>query len=242
MVLAISETPLVFVVTGDDVLSAWKAGAQHLLDLKSHRARNLITEITNPTFSDPIWFKDFCPKSVGAKDRLSVVAKVLFPARWPQPGQTRDQFYADWVKTLERGRTSKILHSTWKSTYFERLVSIGGSDNQIERAIKVLSTWERREAAIVMHLSAPHIDRLKPIGSPCLQYLEVLWCKDGTIDLVAVYRNHEFLNKTLGNFIGLGRLLKFIAAQSDKKPGRIVCHSVHAYTDAPNKLKQLISK
>lgn len=233
---------MAFVVSGDNVLTAWKVGAQYLLDANEHRTRNLITEISDPTFTDPIWFKDFCPKSVGADDRLSVVAKVLFPTRWPHPGLPHDHFYADWVKTLKRGRRSKILHSSWGSTYFERLVSIDGSDNQIERAIRVLSTWERKEAAIVMHLSAPRIDRLKPIGSPCLQYIEVLWGRDGTIDLVAVYRNHDFLKKALGNFIGLGRILNFIAEHSDKKPGRLVCHSVHAYTDAPNKLKQLISK
>jgi hypothetical protein len=29
----------------------------------------------------------------------------------------------------------------------------------------------------------------------------------GEIDLVAVYRNHDFLNKTLGNYIGLGSFL-----------------------------------
>lgn len=233
---------MVFVVSGDNVLTAWKAGAQYLLDANEHRTRNLITEISNPTITDSIWFKKYDPKSVGAIDSLSVVAKVLFPSVWSQQEHLREKFYQNWIDTLKRSRRLKRLRSSWGSTYFERLVSIDGSDNQIERAIRVLSTWQRKEAAIVMHLSAPRIDRLKPIGSPCLQYIEILWGRDGTIDLVAVYRNHDFLKKALGNFIGLGRILDFIAEHSDKKPGRIVCHSVHAYTDAPNKLKQLISK
>jgi hypothetical protein len=70
----------------------------------------------------------------------------------------------------------------------------------------------------------------------------VLWGRDDVIDLVAVYRNHDFLKKALGNYIGLGQLLQFIAAESDKKPGRVVCHSVHAYCDEPNRLKTLIAK
>jgi thymidylate synthase len=105
-----------------------------------------------------------------------------------------------------------------------------------------LTTWQRKEAAIVMHLSAPHIDRLKPIGSPCLQFVEVLWDANDTINLVALYRNHDFLKKALGNFIGLARLLAFIAKEANKTPGKLVCHSVRAYCDSAPKLRNLISR
>jgi thymidylate synthase len=105
--------------------------------------------------------------------------------------EPREHYYARWATILRRGRKSGKLHSSWGSTYFERLLSLDGSDNQIERAIHALTTWQRKETAIVMHLSAPHIDRLKPIGSPCLQFVEVLWDADDTIHLVALYRNHD---------------------------------------------------
>lgn len=55
------------------------------------------------------------------------------------------------------------------------------------------------------------------------------------LDLVVVYRNHDFFNKALGNFIALGQLLRFIAVESGKTPGNLICHSVHAYSPRPIK-------
>ena len=165
-------------------------------------------------------------KSVGADDRLSVVAKVLFPGLTRRKGEDRLTYYGRCATLLQRALNQNRLHSGWGSTYFQRLLSLDGSENQIERAIHVLSTWQvRAEASIVAHTSCPRLDRLRKRGSPCLQYIEVLWRRDGVLDLVAVYRNHDFLNKALGNFLGLGRLLNFIATESGKTPGRLVCHS-----------------
>ncbi len=59
------------------------------------------------------------------------------------------------------------------------------------------------------------------------------------MDFVVVYRNHDFFNKALGNFIALGQLLKFIADASGKTAGRLICHSVHAY--AGSRLSHLVT-
>jgi thymidylate synthase len=229
-------------VVGDNAVAAWKAGCHMVLAAPGAKIRNLITEIEKPTLTNPDWLRNYDPMSVGADDRLSVAAKVLFPAFPRKNGETREQYYSHWAAVLRRGRKTGRLHSSWGSTYFERLLTLDGSDNQIERAIHVLTTWQRKETAIVMHLSAPHVDKLKPIGSPCLQFAEILWSGDDTIDLVALYRNHDFLKKALGNFIGLGRLLAFIASESNKKPGKVICHSVRAYCNSTTKLRKLVAK
>jgi hypothetical protein len=67
-----------------------------------------------------------------------------------------------------------------------------------------------------------------------------LWQPSGRLDLVVVYRNHDYFNKALGNFIALGQLLDFICVESNKEPGQLICHSVHAYFGAPKgKMLQL---
>jgi thymidylate synthase len=229
-------------VSGSTLVEAWKAGCERILATDDYRVRTLITEVEKPTFSCPDWLQRYDPMSVGAEDRLSVTAKVLFPNAPRLNGEPRPDYYARWASVLRRGRKSRKLHSSWSSTYFERLLSLDGSDNQIERAIHALTSWQRKETAIVMHLSAPRIDRLKPIGSPCLQFVQVLWDADDTIHLVALYRNHDFLKKALGNFIGLGRLLAFLAKEADKKPGRLICHSARAYCDSAPKLRRLVGR
>ena len=234
---------MAFFVRGATALDAWQRGAELILQKSGHVVRNLITEIDTPTFVGTDWPVRFDPISVGGADRLSVVAKVLFPNLPRRANETRLAYYARCSDLLQRALNLRRLHSAWGGTYFQRLLSLDGSENQIERAIKVLSTWQvRGETAIVAHTSSPKIDGLRKRGSPCLQYIEILWSQDGTLDLVAVYRNHDFLNKTLGNFIGLGRLLNFIAVESGKTPGRLICHSVRAYTDNVGQLKALIAK
>jgi thymidylate synthase len=227
---------------GQDVVDAWKNASSLVIANAKNRIRNLIVEIEDPVTFNHQWLQRYDPKSVGAKDRLSVVAKVLFPFKGKRPTENREQFYARWNNALERNRSKKNLHASW-GTYFGRLTAFNGTQNQLENMIRALSQWRiRPEAALVAHLSAPTLDPIKPIGSPCLQYLEVLWGRDETIDLVAIYRNHDFLNKALGNYIGLGQLLGFIARESGKTPGQLVCHSVRAYCDEPGRLKTLIAK
>jgi thymidylate synthase len=223
---------MIATVQGTSAVDAWKRGCELIVHTPGHKVRNLITEIQNPTSVDHGWYSRFDPKSVGATDRLSVVADVLFPKRGRRPGETRPKFYARSAALLQRGLDIGSIHSSWRGTYFQRLISLDGSENQIERAIRALSEWQvRAETALVFHLSSPKSDTIRKRGSPCLQYLEVLWSANGTLDLVAVYRNHDFLNKALGNFIGLGRLLHFLASESGKVSGRLVCHSVRAYAD-----------
>jgi thymidylate synthase len=229
-------------VKGNSAVEAWKEGAKLLIQAQPHRLANLITEIEQPLTENPDWLLTFDPKSVGAEDRLSIVADVLFPSRARKAGETRAAYYQAHSALLQRARKLKRLKSSWDSTYFERLTSFDGSINQVENAIHALANWPRAEAAIVMHLSSPHRDSLRRRGSPCLQFVEVLWRSDGSIDLVAVYRNHDFLNKTLGNFLGLARLLRFIASETNKTPGRVICHSVHAYVDRSKKMEELLAK
>ena len=63
----------------------------------------------------------------------------------------------------------------------------------------------------------------------CMQYIELLCPDRETVSLLAVYRNHDYFQKALGNFIGLGQLLKFICDQTGRQAGTLTCHSAHAY-------------
>lgn len=49
--------------------------------------------------------------------------------------------------------------------------------------------------------------------------------------LTVMYRNHAYIARGLGNFIGLGRLQKFVADQSGARMGSLTCISTHAVID-----------
>ena len=126
-------------VSGMTAVDAWKSAALTVLDAPQHRIRNLIIEIETPIHFESCWLQQYDPKSVNGLDRLSVVAKVLFPPFGREDGESREEYYSRWSAVLKRGRKCRNLHSSWGcSTYFERLLSTDGSENQLERAIKAL--------------------------------------------------------------------------------------------------------
>ena len=48
-----------------------------------------------------------------------------------------------------------------------------------------------------------------------------------------MYRNHFYIEKLLGNLIGLGRLMAFVARETDLKVGALTVVSTHAEIDQP---------
>jgi hypothetical protein len=128
-------------IEGADAVAAWKNGAQAILSAEDNVVRNLVTEITGPIKAEKDWYARFNPQAVGATDSMSVVAKVLFPARERAPGETRQAYYGSHSARLQRALRMGTLHSSWRGTYFQRLISLDGSDNQVERALRVLSNW-----------------------------------------------------------------------------------------------------
>jgi hypothetical protein len=52
--------------------------------------------------------------------------------------------------------------------------------------------------------------------------------------LTALYRNHFYIEKLLGNLIGLGRLMAFVAKESGVAAGPLTVISTHAQIDTVN--------
>jgi len=80
------------------------------------------------------------------------------------------------------------------------------------------------------------------MGAPCWHFGEITINHDRSINLVAVYRNHDYFNKTLGNFIGLSKLLEFICSETGRAPGSLIVHSINAFNGgSTNNLATLIA-
>lgn len=217
-------------VEGDTSLDAWREGCALLLGAKTATC-NLMTTIARPCAIDEDWLTTYSPLKIksGADDARDV-ANTLFPQKILERSSSRADFYSRYLKAHDRARGWRRGRHAW-GTYFERLVRFPPDGvNQLERAIQKLQSWPKRiTTGLVFHLSTPAVDAPRTRGGPCWQFAEILWQADDTLDLVVVYRNHDFFNKVLGNFVGLGRLLQFICSSTNKQPGKLVCHSVHAY-------------
>jgi hypothetical protein len=51
------------------------------------------------------------------------------------------------------------------------------------------------------------------------------------VSLAVMYRNHFYIEKALGNLIGLAQLLSFVSAEAGVGVGPLVCHSTLAQLD-----------
>jgi thymidylate synthase len=74
-------------------------------------------------------------------------------------------------------------------------------------------------------------DSHRPRGGPCLNYIALQLGRDSgsrTLSLLAVYRNHDFVQRALGNYIGLADLQAFLADQSGYGLGTLTCVSSRA--------------
>ena len=82
----------------------------------------------------------------------------------------------------------------------------------------------------------PESDCKLTIGQPCLTHLSFKLHRNNSVSLTAIYRTHYYVEKTLGNLLGLGQLLKFVADETELEIGGLVCHSTMAQLDtAPGK-------
>ena len=121
--------------------------------------------------------------------------------------------------------------------YFERLVAWksgkGGTVNQVSAIIEMLAKTREEGARFWRHryelsLFDPARDLKKATNRQCLSFIELKPDDAGRLHMMAVYRNHYYVQKTLGNLIGLGRLLAFIARESGFETGTLTIQSTHA--------------
>lgn len=224
-------------VSGDNCLEAWVNGCEIILE-HGGDVFNLCTTIKNPNFFEKEWLVNHDPKIIYSDNAsLSDVINTIFPYKIKKI--ERSDLYSHYLKLHgSEKRLGCKKRKRW-GTYFERMISFGLSEvNQIEEIIDVVNSDKRHLKTLnPIHISSCEYDSLKKrLGNPCLQYVQFTFPRKDTINITVVYRNHDFLSKALGNFIGLGKLLDFVAQNTDKQVGELTCLSTHAFTNSKKNL------
>jgi hypothetical protein len=225
-----------------DCASAWREAVRAVDDRPGHSAYNVVIDIADPivhaTLADARVaivdeFLSDCEKSV------ETVANTIFPAglyrRYGAPAFF--EIFRD--KVLTKVRRSE----RWSGYYFERMihypVTEGDSPNQLWDIVERLKD-EKVRALNKFELSlfdpARDVDN-SPYGGQCLSFLsfKVIPGPEKTLTLTVMYRNHFYIEKLLGNLIGLGRLMDFVAREAGLKVGALTVISTHAEIDQPRR-------
>ncbi|WP_416877559.1 hypothetical protein [Litorimonas sp.] len=225
-------------------VEAWLAAAQKLRDVGS--LYGLVLHIT-----DPVNHSETDHEVISRVDQflrehksfpISTVANTIFPEQLYVPGK-RELLYERYDRQFPR---IKKAVPDW-GRYFHRLTNWkksrdGKTENQLETMIINLKKFgpaasdeKNRYHMYELSLYHPVRDANKFRGRQCLSFIEIKPELDGDnvrLHMTALYRSHFYMAKTLGNLIGLGRLLSFIARESGHEPGSLTIHSTYAELDA----------
>jgi thymidylate synthase len=229
-----------------DCVSAWRE-ATRIVEAEGHEASNVIIDIADPTARASL--EDPAVRLVDAfllskdKKAIETVANTIFPAglyrRYGAPA-----FFDRFLKSV----LPKVRRSgRWSGYYFERMIQLpveGGPPlNQLENIIARIRdphVTARNKFELSIFDPARDVDR-SPYGGQCLSFgsFKLRGTPGGDrLDLTVLYRNHFYIEKLLGNLIGLGRLMAFIAEQSEVCVGSLTVISTHAKVDLPNGTKR----
>jgi hypothetical protein len=138
------------------------------------------------------------------------------------------QMTHDWGRYFER-------MTAWKKVKGREVTTINPPDDLVRFMRTQIASDRTYRNAYEMTIYDPSRDAGKVSNRQCLSFLSFKLTHDNELILTVMYRNHAYVARGLGNFLGLGRLQAFVATQSGAKLGSLTCISTHAEIDAGKK-------
>lgn len=213
--------------------------AVRLLSTSRWQMRNLVVHIQDPNDFDKdlhAAVSDFAARSNlrGPKH----VAYTIFPHKLYARKHTAARLYRAYNRARGLYDFTRRRAPGW-GTYFRRMTHYqakNGFVNQLDRIIRAIrqAGATTRRAAYTIVIQHPGGETVRPRGGPCLNYVAVQLEPGVTreIGLLAVYRNHDFLERAYGNYWGLCNLIRFLAKETKSRPAALTCVSSRAYVCA----------
>lgn len=241
------------IVSQQSCARAWLAAASNVLASNSE-SYNVVIDVANPVGFDAVDNKIICliDAFLRAHDKQPIqsVANTIFPqSLYQRHGHPAfiDEYLQDFDRFHHESRN-------W-GRYFERMCrertgKDGALYRPISRLIEKLSKQtgspQPFKAAYELATYDADLDSNPFRGRPCLSFLSFKRHPADGLLLTAIYRNHTYITRCLGNLIGLGRLMAFVAKESQLKVGSLTVISTHAEIDKDKwgivKARKLISE
>jgi hypothetical protein len=228
-----------------DCALAWLEAVRQVDAEPGHEAHNVVIDVADPTAAATLAHPVVaCVDGfLMARDKsIETIANTIFPQtlyeRYGHPAFI-EKFH---TRVLPKVRSNK----RWSGYYFERMTKLpmvgGGYLDQLSREIeRIRDNTSLNKHEIV--LFDPERDVTgSPYGGQCLSFLSfhLLPGSPRTVLLTAQYRNHYYIEKLLGNLIGLGRLMSFVAREAGANVGSLTVLSTHAQIDTPKASREEI--
>jgi thymidylate synthase len=164
---------------------------------------------------------------------IKTVANTIFPqSLYAKHGSPKfyDEYHNGYDHLTDTRRWGR---------YFERMTRHklldGSTYNPLQELIEKISSRSESKAiyksAYELAVYDPLLDRRMFRGSQCLSFLSFKLHPENGLTLTAIYRNHAYITRLLGNLIGLGELMGFVANETGLEVGSLTVISTHAEID-----------
>jgi len=218
------------------VADAWTKIMDHLLAQPNGKCFHLVTTIVDPVMEVRRVTKvvDALASDAGTMSTMEN-ANAIWPYVLARPGEELGAS----IKRIKKLAVPviRVANNNRKDSYVERLVAWRSRDGgeRVPQLENVISRMKSESANSAPKSSAYEIAIFSPgldaayMGFPCLTHIS--FKLDSTrqkIHLTALYRNHHFVTHGYGNFVGLGRLMKFVSDHVGYSVGEFVSVSTHA--------------
>lgn len=232
------------ILSQPDCLTAWVKACLQVNGCPGHEANDVMIEIIDPIIRTDSSHPGMTVADDFLTERakpIATVANTIFPqAIFERHGSP--EFYSVFASLLPKLRTG----DKWSGYYFERMTMHERYDGSLSNPLQdIIDRLANPKVTSRNKFELPIFDldrdvNMSPYGGQCLSHLsfKVASGDKQSLNLTCVYRNHHYIKKLLGNFIGLGRLQKFVAEQANLDVGSLVIVSTHAEIDKPASAKQ----
>jgi thymidylate synthase len=212
----------------------WVAACNAIMDTDDE-GYNVVIDVADPVTHDE---KDneaisLVDKFLKLYDKYPIisVANTIFPQSLLDahgPTEFYKIYHRDFDQLSETRRWGR---------YFERMTRHRKQDgreyNPLQEMIEKMKPKDagQYKAAYELAVYDPLLDGRVFRGGQCLSFLSFKIHPELGLLLTAMYRNHTYITRLLGNLIGLGRLQAFVAKQVGIKLGSLTIISTHAELD-----------
>jgi thymidylate synthase len=230
------------IITSQNCISAWRDACNYIIE--NGDGYNLVLTIVSPLEFSNENKLEISNSGIISNIELQNVINTIFPNKLYERNLhlNPEDFYNLHERIYFKGRTLHRKNSTRWGNYFLRFTRFGENRlNQLQEIIEKINVRPNKHSSCYyMHVSSIEIDtNTRIIGNPCLQYIQFAQ-QQGKINLIAIYRNHDFLLKALGNYIGLAKLLEYVCEKTNSEIGSVTCHSIHFYLGQKRRVKQCL--
>lgn len=225
-----------------DCPTAWLEAVTKVDAMDQHSGHNVVIQIEDPLGGANRQHPVVAIVDSFLRDRgksVQTIANTIFPLplyqRYGHP-EFITRFHNRILPTVQR-------NERWSGYYFERMTNHptpdGHGQDQLSNVVRRISDVNNpclNKFEIAIFDPNRDVDD-SPYGGQCLSFLsfKIVPGTERRLALTALYRNHFYVEKLLGNLIGLGRLMSFVAIETGLSVGPLTVHSTHATVDTPGK-------